>query len=527
MKKTVLCILLGAVISVANVSAEETVIPRFDLKQILVEGNTILSPYEISSILKKYTGQQKDFGTLQEAMESLETAYRRRGYSMVTVILPEQELERGTVVINVMEPRVKEIVVDGNKHYSRDNVLRSLPTLKIGETPRVNAISENLRAANENPGRKLTLNFKSGEKDTDLTARINVTDQKPWKITIGADNTGSGTTGDYRTSVAFQHFNLFNRDHVMAMQYVTSPDHLDKVQIFSGSYRLPLYGWGDTIDLFGAYSDVDSGTTQVSGTNITVSGKGVVSGVRYNMNLPRSGEYEQKLIGGMDYRLYDNKAKRQDVEEDILPDVVAHPLNLTYSGTLTKEQLTFEGSIGLLYNIPWGDKGEQKDFEQARAGAAADYLIARYALSAMLRPGADWLVRLSGTGQYTDNRLIQGEQFGMGGSTSIRGYQEREESWDNGISGTAELYSPDFAKLAGISKTQLRLVGFYDTGYGYNQRPSSGELDNHSLGGTGAGVRLGYGEYLNFSLDWGYALNNSSTTKRGNDRIHFRMALTY
>jgi len=396
MKKSLLCITAGLLLCTASSRAEETVVPRFEIKKIFLEGNSILPPGDVTSILQKYTGPQKDFGTLQEAMDELEAAYRKRGYTMVTVLLPEQELERGTVVINVLEPTVKAILVEGNQHYSRDNILRALPSLKTGLTPKVTAISENLRAANENPGRKLTLQFKSDQKETDLTALVKVVDQKPWRITASADNTGSGATGEYRTGLAFQHFNLFNRDHLLALQYITSPDHFEKVQIVSGSYRLPLYGWGGTLDFFGAYSDVNSGTTQVSGTDIRISGKGVVSGIRYNMNLRRYGDYEQKLIGGMDYRLYDNSASM--LGQELAPDVVAHPLSLTYGGSLSGDLISLDGSLGLLYNIPWGHKGEKKDFEAVRNGANPTYLIARYGLNAMIKPGADWIVRLSGSG---------------------------------------------------------------------------------------------------------------------------------
>lgn len=526
-------LLFGAIalwLLAAPLAAEEIVVPRFDISRILLEGNTILPSPEVDAILKKYTGPQKDFGTLQEAMDELEAAYRKRGYTMVTVILPEQELERGMVTINVVEPRVKEILIEGNRHYSRENILNALPTLKSGVPPKVTAISENLRAANENPARKLALQFKTGENDTDLKAVVQVSDQKPWRVTLSGDNTGSSTTGAYRTGryrtgIGFQHFNLFDLDHMLALQYITSPDHFEEVQIFSGSYRLPLYRWGDTLDIFGAYSDVDSGTTQISGTDLSVSGKGAVAGFRYNMNLPRSGNYEQKLVGGMDYRLYDNEAVI--FGQDLAGDVVAHPLSLTYGGIWSTDLLVLDGSLGLLYNIPWGNQGHKKDFIAVRDGAEADYTIVRYGASAMLRPGEDWILRLAGTGQYTPDRLIPGEQFGLGGSMSVRGYEEREESWDGGISGNLELYSPDLGRPLKLPQSQLRLVGFYDIGYGYNLRPQAGELRDHSLSGAGAGLRLSAGEYFNFSLDWGHAFKHSINTSSGENRIHFRAAMTY
>jgi len=500
-------------------------VPQFAIKRFMLEGNTILDLMQVTRILNPYTGPQRDFGDIQQAMEQLEKAYRDRGYTMVTVVLPEQELAGGEVRLQAIEPRITEIKIDGNRHFSRENILASLPTLKTGVTPRVNAISENLRAANENPARKMTLQFKAQDNPEELHAVLQVKDQKPWKVSLSGDNTGSDATGRYRTGLGFQHFNLFNRDHVAALQYTTSPDHVETVKIVSGSYRMPFYKIGDTLDIFGAYSDVDSGTSQISGTDIKVSGKGVVSGFRYNMNLPRFGEYEQKLIGGMDYRLYDNSAVVLGTE--LGKDVVAHPLSLTYGGVWTTEPLAVDGSLGLLYNIPWGHLGKDEDFTAARSEAAADYLILRYGLNFMLRPGADWMIRVAAAGQYTNDRLIPGEQFGLGGSAVLRGYVEREESWDAGFSGSFEIYSPDIAGLMKLPSGQFRLLAFFDGGTGYNLRPQPGELVSNSLKSVGAGFRFGIGEIFSFSLDWGYALDDSNQTRRGGSALHFKGQLSY
>lgn len=507
----------------AAAKAEE--IPRFEIRRYLLEGNTLLAAARIEEILSRHTGTARDFGDIQQAMEQLEQAYRDRGYTMATVILPEQELTMGVVRLQSLEPRITAITIEGNNSFDRENILTSLPTLQTGVSPRVTAISENLRAANENPARKMSLQFKTQDNPEELHAALQVKDQKPWKINFSADNTGSAATGMYRAGLGFQYFNLFNRDHVAALQYTTSPDHAGSVKIVSGSYRLPLYRLGDTLDMFAAYSDVDSGTTQISGIDLTVSGKGVVSGFRYNMNLPRAGEYEQKLIGGMDYRLYDNSAVL--LQTELAGDVAAHPLSLSYGGVWTTESLVVDGSLGVLYNIPGGYRGNQADFDAVRSGAVADYLILRYGLNVMLRPAGDWMVRVAANGQYTPDRLIPGEQFGYGGATVLRGYKEREESWDGGFSGSFEVYSPDMAGLLKISGSQLRLLGFFDGGIGYNLRPQAGELDSNSLRSVGAGFRLGIGEMFSFSMDWGYALDQSLQTRRGGNAVHFKGQLSY
>jgi hemolysin activation/secretion protein len=514
----------------AAVAAQVDEIPRFDIKSYLLEGNTLLPTDRVHTVFAEHSGVGRDFGDIQQVMEKLEKAYRDLGYTMVTIILPEQELTGGVVRLQAIESRVTAITVDGNTHFSRENILTSLPTLQVGARPHVNAISENLRAANENPARKMTLQFKAQDNPEELHAALQVTDQKPWKLNLSGDNSGSDATGLYRLGLGFQYFNLFDRDHVAALQYTTSPDHFSAVKIVSGSYRLPFYRLGDTLDLFGAYSDVDSGTSQISGTDIKISGKGIVSGFRYNINLPRFGEYEQKLVGGMDYRFYDNSAVVLATE--LAADVVAHPLSLTYGGAWTTEPLTVDGSLGLLYNIPWGSKGIQSDYRAARSGAAADYFLLRYGLNGTYRPGADWLVRITTSGQYTSDRLIPGEQFGYGGSAFLRGYKEREESWDAGFSGSFEIYSPDIALLLKIPNTQFRLLGFFDGGTGYAVRPQPWDLDksigdSNALKSIGAGFRLGMGDIFSFTLDWGFALDDSSETKRGDNAVHFKGQVSY
>jgi hemolysin activation/secretion protein len=525
MKIHLFWMVLGLVTLASDLRAEEAIIPRFEIQRFRLEGNTTLSPGQASALLAPYTGKSRDFGDIQMAIEALERSYHALGFTLVTVILPEQEITKGEVLLRVIEPRIKEVSVEGNKHYSRENILASLPTLKIDEPPLVTQISENFRVANESPTRKLALRFSALEKPEELQASVQVTDQTPWKISLSGDNTGNSQSGYYRMGVTLLHANLFDLDHVATIQYTTSPDHAEKVMSLSASYRIPLYRLGDTIDFFGAYSDIDSGTSQISGTDLTISGKGIVSGLRYNMNLPRSGAYEQKLIMGMDYRRYDNTVLF--LGEDHAPDVVAHPFNISYNGSYQNDLLSLDFNGTVIHNEPWGGQGQQSDFTTVKNGAAADYWIFRYGFNSTFKLPRDWMIRVNGTGQFTPDRLISGEQFGLGGSSSVRGYEEREESWDGGFSGSTELYSPDIAGLLYLPKSQLRLIGFFDGGTGYNMRIQPGESDANALTSIGTGFRLGVGDNFSFSLDWGLALDSSAKTRSGGSAIHFRGQISY
>ena len=82
--------------------------PRFEIARFEMNGNTLLGAEEIERIFAPYTGQNKDFGDIQRALESLEQAYRDRGFAAVQVLLPEQDITRGVVRLNVIEPRRRQ-----------------------------------------------------------------------------------------------------------------------------------------------------------------------------------------------------------------------------------------------------------------------------------------------------------------------------------------------------------------------------------------------------------------------------------
>jgi hemolysin activation/secretion protein len=476
---------------------------------------------------------------VQQALEALEAAYRSEGYNSVTVILPEQELKGGDVLVKVIESKIAGITVEGNLHFSTANILDGFPTLEKGKSPLVHRVSRNLRVVNENPAKKATLQLQNGASEDELNAVLKINDEKPWRLGLTFDNTGNKSTGDYRLGLIGQHFNLFNRDHVGTVQFITSPEKTDKVVSYSASYRIPIYRFGDSVDLFGGYSDVDSGTMQINlgdatasfPSNINSSGKGIVSGIRYNYNLRRLGEYEHRLVGGLDYRRYEDKLAMlyEDISSANNTTVTVHPLSLIYNGTLSFEGGDAGFYFGVARNDGWGGS-EQSDFDRQPGQPPVDYTILRFGVSAGHAFLGDWQFRLLANGQYTGNTLISGEQFGFGGSAGGRGYQEREVAGDQGYAGTAEIYTPDLARFLSIPGAGLRLLGFYDTGVTFRNHPLPGENHRKEPASTGAGLRMSWSKYFIFALDWGYALHSlpgEGATQSGDSKVHLRAMLSF
>src|SRR5262249_25400288 len=158
-------------------------------------------------LVAPYTGKNKDFADIQRALESLEQAFRDRGFGVVQVLLPEQDITRGVVQFRVLQPRIGKVTVEGNTQFDNENVLRSLPALKAGETPNSREIARNLQLTAEHPIKQTNVLLRSGESEDTVDASIKVTDDRPWRRFFSLDNTGTGDTGYYRAGIGFQHTN--------------------------------------------------------------------------------------------------------------------------------------------------------------------------------------------------------------------------------------------------------------------------------------------------------------------------------
>lgn len=499
---------------------------RFTIRQFLVQGNTVLPQAEIDAALRAHAGEQRDFGDVQRALETLEALYRRAGFGSLQVYLPEQELRDGEVVFQVIEPKLDQVRIEGNLYFGAENIRRALPALQSGQIPNTGAMGASLRLANESPSRRLSVALQAGSQPQSVDALVRVQDEKPWRAFLAADNTGSEETGRTRLSLGYQHANLFDRDQVLTAQFTTAPEAREQVKIFGLGYKLPLYGWGDSLSAFAGYSNVSSGALQGL---FNVSGKGTVAGARYNLGLKASGAYQHKLVLGIDWRRFENETTffgfRQGKQQYFI-----QPLSLAYQVQSQGSGWSYDWNLSYARNLPHGD-----DLARAsgRPGTPAqpidndDYQLLRFGANGYLGLPQEWLLRTSLNGQLSPDALPSGEWFGLGGASSVRGYQERVLANDEGVNASVELYTPDLARRLDWTDTRLQLLSFADWGRLSRNQPLPGELRSAKLASAGLGLRLNLGKYAQFKLDWARALKEGGGQRKGDSEAHASAMLSY
>lgn len=493
-----------------------------------VQGNTLLPPQTLQALTAGLPGGSRTLAELNAAAARVQDAYRAAGYGGVVAYVPEQPAAGGRVVIRVVEGKLANVRITGNRYFDADNVRAGLPSLIEGTTPRVGHVDRDIQLSNDNPAKNVKVTLTAGARPGDIDADVNVTETNPLQYLVGYNNTGNHSTGRHRVSVGIQHANLFGRDHVGTLQYQTSPEDPGRVKIFSAGYRVPLYLHAASLDAFVARSSVSNGTTITPAGPLSFTGRGTVVGLRANRNLDRIGEYDHHVTLGLDWRRYDDDCAIGDFGPaacgSAAIDVTTAPVSLAYTGQRQGPQLTYGVSAGLSVNA---GGSARPTFEQARPGAARTYAIARGAGFADRAFAAGFSVNVRVDMQYSPHALIAGERFGLGGAASVRGYAERELSGDTGLLVRAEIAPRPIELADGL---RVRPYLFVDHGRIVNHRglPCRGtDRTACQLTGAGIGARVALGRKVSASVDLGRALERGINTAPGDVRGHVALNLIF
>lgn len=502
-----------------------------DVTSVEVEGNTLLSNEQLRSATAPALGSGRTLADLNAAAARVQAAYREAGYGGVVAFVPEQDVSSGRLLIRVVEGKLAGVRVKGNQHFSEQNVRAGLPNLVEGRTPLVRAIDRDIQLSNENPAKELRVTLEPGARPGEVDADITVADMKPLQLLLGYSNTGNAITGRGRLTLGVRHANISGHDDVVTAQYQTSVEHPQQVHVATLGYHLPLYAYGGSVDAFYAHSNVDNGTTLTPIGPLAFSGRGDLLSLRGNLNLERRSDLDQRIFAGLDWKKFENECSLGVFGEAACGpagvDVRAVPIVFGYTA---QRQEGGARSWGASASVAVNAAGSNAaTFDAARPGARRHYGIARLAAFGEWAFGAGWGASARLDSQYSPHALIPGERFGMGGITSVRGYEEREMTGDSGVTLRLDVLMPSLAAVAG-SAWRLRPLLFADAGHVSNHKGfpcRQAVRSSCSASGAGVGLRAGFSTIMSATLDVARALRDGDTTAKGDTRVHVSLTVVY
>jgi hemolysin activation/secretion protein len=140
-----------------------------------------------------------------------------------------------------------------------------------------------------------------------------------------------------------------------------------------------------------------------------------------------------------------------------------------------------------------------------------------------------WSAVLNANGQWASSPLISNEQFGLGGTSGVRGYQNGENYGDTGWRTQFDLRAPPlnvgyFPTQSGDVPADLRCSIFMDYGEVYHLDSTLSAIQQW---GTGAGFYLTAGSHFDARLTLAYALLATPTTPVGDVQAYFSVGYQF
>jgi hemolysin activation/secretion protein len=496
---------------------------KFTISGFELTGDIPLSSEETTRVLAPFIGPDGTLLTLQKATAALEAELKAKGYSLHRVSLPPQEVG-AKVTLNIVKFVIGKVTVTGLSRYSEANIRASVPELQEGEAPNFGKLAIQTAIANQNPGKQLQVSLGESVAADKIDAKLAVVEAKPWNFSVSLSNTGSDATGNDRLSLVGGHSNVFDRDHQFAGAYTTSLERANDVKQLGLNYRIPLYRQGGVIGLSYTKSDVVGSFGTFNST-----GAGQTFGVNYSHYLVPVGGRRSFLSIGLEEKHFE-AGKINGVPVFGQLDRGSRPLTVGYNARVESDAAVWGYNTELAVNLPGNAGNDLAAYrsEDARISnvnwralrGSANYL-------SFLTSGWWWGVR--GQFQYSPDALIAGEQFGLGGASSVRGTGERVISGDSGLLTSLEVTTPEL-------QPGLRLLGFMDAGWlsNHNSVVNPNKPASDQLVSAGLGLRYTSGSY-GFSAEWGRVLtgsvlpssSGSDIPQSGDQKIHLNFTARF
>ena len=498
--------------------------PRFPLRDITIDGNTVLDPKAIDDIVAPHRGKLVTIADLEEIRRRLTLLYIERGYINSGVTVPNQNVADGVVKFHAVEGKITAVEITGTDAFAPDyfsaRLERGLRTpFNVHDAEILQQI-----LLQDPLVKRLNIELLPGLVPGEARMRADVTEGSRFGLTTQIANDQSPTVGEIRGQIQGTANNLLGYGDLLTAQYGRSQGLNDGFV----SYSLPLASDDTRLNL--RYDR--NGTLVVSPALVPLNITSDYSSVSVGLTRPFHRTAEEMLVLGV-------SAERRQAQSFLLGTPFPFTGGASDDGKTNVTALRFTQS--------WLDR----DVEHAFA-LRSTLSVGLHSLgSTVLPPGtsgpmptskfvswlgqaqyvrrifSDWEGVVRSNIQIANHPLFPIEQFALGGIDSVRGYRQYLTVTDDAFFASGELRIP-VAKLripyladsdeAGV----VQFIPFYDYGRGWNiDRPTPSPPDISSVG---AGLRWLIGSGITAELYYGKALRHVPIGTALQDRgFHFRL----
>ncbi len=249
----------------------------FYIKNIEVDESYILSNDEIKSVIEPLVGRVVQLQEIKDAIDKINMLYAEKNYITARAYLEDQVIEDGTIRISLLEGRIGEVKISGNKCTTKGYIMRRIEDMDMGNLLELRQLEQDVIQFNHvNEGIVINANLVPGEVVGTSDLEINVRENFPFHITLATDNAGRETIGQNRFGVIGQIDSLTgHRDKLTGGTYLSSSSVTPFID-----YNIPLNKSGGRLGV--SYSASNMDVTKGDYAMFDISGKSQLAQLYYS-----------------------------------------------------------------------------------------------------------------------------------------------------------------------------------------------------------------------------------------------------
>lgn len=469
----------------------------FTLKRIDIDQSQVLQQSDIQSIIDEYIGKDVSLQTLKDIVGRINALYADKGFMTCQAYLPPQRVHEGIVKIGLFEGRTGEVNLVGNKHTNDSYIKKSLP-LTQGAIDNTNRVNEHLQWFNGVNDVQLRIAMKAGAVEGTTDYDIYIFEPKNQRLSVGADNNGYESSGRWREFVFYNNRSLTNQRDAFRLYYQRSKG----TDAWGAGYTLPLGHRGIKLDFDFSKNNTETIDGQMKSFGVKSDSYSAGATLRVPFKVDKNSRYE----AGFQFQHQESKTDfgtKTEVRLRWVDDTTNR-----YSPYLAFTHYT---DHTVLYHKHSAKFIRRQDLT-GNTGDAVNYELSGFF---MRRWNHGQSLQSTVDAQLSSRQgLGSSDRFFIGGSNSVRGYEESYLGGEEGFSANLEYSVPL------DSRKYLRAATFVDYGRVYGSTVLDGE---NQLVSTGIALNASYKD-IYMSLSLGVPLKRHFGNQHiDKTRIHFSL----
>lgn len=423
--------------------------------------------------LQHYEGQCVGKQGLDVLTKGLQGAILSRGYITTRVLLPAQDLSKGTLKFALILGVIRNLkFADAD---TRGTLKTAFPA-RDGDVLQLRDLEQGLEQMKRVPNQDATMQIVPGTSPGESDVVVTVKRTKPWSLVVSADNSGTNETGRYIGNVSLGLYNLLGLNDILSAgfnQDLQFGNHDLGTHGWNASYAVPWGYWTGT--LYGYTNTYYQKVAQASQIFVA-SGNAQTAGFKLERVIHRS----QNDVSGVEFQLI-KRFGASFIEDTEIPQqyrdntfIEAGLTNRHYFGAAQFDgTLAYRQGVGGLGAQPGTPGGPTYRFHMATldANLSVPFKVAGQAF------------RYVGTvhGQFTNDELNYIDDLTIGSRYTVRGFSgETMLAAEKGFYWRNELQYP-------LGQTGQVLYAGLD--YGHLWGPSAANLAGTQLAGAAIGLK--------------------------------------